>query len=101
MLTVKFVYLQASMVCVPQAFVEYELRVYDKRKRAERNKSHQKALEWVSACNIILSAMNINYYHTGKLWKRHGRLGLTKTAAVTNDDHAMSHLICLNVVTFS
>lgn len=37
--------MQASMICVPQAFIEYELRVYDKRSRAERNESHQKALE--------------------------------------------------------
>ena len=39
------VYIQASMVVVPQAFLEYELRVYDKRCKAERNEKHQKALE--------------------------------------------------------
>ena len=33
------------MVVIPQAFVEYELRVYDKRRRADRKESHQKALE--------------------------------------------------------
>lgn len=33
------------MVVVPQAFIEYELRVYDKRPKVERKESHQKALE--------------------------------------------------------
>lgn len=45
------------MAVVPQAFVEYELRIYDKRSRAERKKSHQKALEWA----LILLLCHNNY----------------------------------------
>ena len=33
------------MVVVPQAFIEYELRVYDKRCQDVRNERHRKALE--------------------------------------------------------
>ena len=36
------------MVVVPQAFVEYELRVYDKRPKNKRKEEHQKALEYVT-----------------------------------------------------
>lgn len=35
------------MVVVPQAFVEYELRVYDKRPRVVRTKPQQQALKYV------------------------------------------------------
>ena len=30
---------------VPQAFIEYELRVYDKRPKEDRKESHRVALE--------------------------------------------------------